>query len=227
MSSNQPSSDDTPTTSNHDDGDADTPPCTCKIGAGINTYTQRGFHDEITRLYETDDVSLRDLEHRINKEFVTGAIRHTAATDWGVGSFDATPSEIVTALHDDSLPPSEQNRIVTRLEQAGIDSEELSKSLISYRTVKNHLNNCVDIDTSKNTEITRTDARNTVGWARTKCERVISRTVERLSRTGMSTISDDFDVTVTPRVTCNKCGDSMPISEFISSDGCSCPTGDK
>ncbi|WP_425494352.1 rod-determining factor RdfA [Natronoglomus mannanivorans] len=200
--------------------------CNCKIGSGIEKYTQDAFHREIIRQYQDDDVSLRDLEERINKELVTGAIRRAESTEWGVASFDATPEEIVQALHTDEASPGEEKRIETRLKQAGIDTEALRKSFISYRTVKNHLNDCVDIDTSTESTITRTDARNTVGWARKRCEAVITRTVERLSKTGIATISDDFDVTVTPRVTCNECGDSMTISEFIGSDGCSCSDDD-
>ena len=214
MSSNQ---------SNPDSIDAEIT-CDCKSGRGIEKYTQDAFHREIARQYQNDDVSLRDLEERINKEFVIGAIRRAESTEWGVASFDATPEEIVHALHSDDVPPGKAKRIETRLEQAGIDTDALRKSFISYRTVKNHLNDCVDIDTSTESTITRTDARNTTAWARKRCEAVIAQTVERLSNTGLATIGDDFDVTVTPRVTCNECGDSSTISEFIGSDGCSCDT---
>lgn len=213
--------------SNHHSTDTpDHVTCNCKIGAGIDKYTQNAFHNEIIRQYRDEDVSLRDLEERINQEFVTGAVRRTESTEWGMGTLDATPAEIVRVLHTDDASPRDANRIRTQLTQLGVDVEELEKQLITYRTVKNHLNDCVDIDTSKQSTITKATARKTVGWARTRCEAVIRRTVERLATADLATIGDEFDVTVTPRITCQDCGDTITISEFIASDGCSCNPGE-
>lgn len=191
--------------------------CHCKVGNGIQKYGLDDLDDELTRNYREDDASLRDLENKVNVAFTRAALDNADA------ALNTTPEEIVRVLHsDDDVSRREQAKIETQLQQAGVDVDELKKDYLSYRTVKNHLNDCLDIDTSRTETITLDDARATIGWARTRCENVILTTLNRLSNTGRISLGTDVDVTVTPRITCRDCGVSTTISEFLTSNGCDC-----
>lgn len=194
--------------------------CHCKIGKGIQKYSLEDLNEELTRKYRDDDYSLRDLETEVNTAI-------TATTlDQADAALNTTPEEIVRILHgdDDDVSRREENRLATQLDQAGVDVETLRKDYISYRTVKNHLNDCLDVDTSRTETITLDDARATIGWARTRCENVIEQTLARLSNADKITMGDDIGVTVTPRVTCRDCGVTVTISEFLTDNGCDCST---
>jgi len=194
----------------------DTAECTCKIGKGIEEYGRQELHGEIIRRYRDQDESLRELESFINREFAAAAVQNARV--------DATPAEIVRILHsnDDDVSRREQARLETQLQQTGVNAEDLQKRFVSYRTVKNHLNDCVDVDTSRNESITIDSARKTIGWTRSRCEGVIEKTIERLSNADLVTTGSTVDVTVTPRVTCQDCATSITISEFLRQEGCDC-----
>lgn len=208
--------------------DIGTTECTCKIGKGIEYHDRQELHDEITRQYRDQDKSLRDLESFINREFAAAAVQNADTYHRESSSIKTTPDDIVRILHstDDTVSPREKARVETELRQAGVYVDELKKRFVSYRTVKNHLNDCVDVDTSRNESITIDSARKTIGWARSRCEGVIEKTIERLSNAGLVTTGADVEVTVTPRVTCDDCGVSVTISEFLRRAGCDCESPD-
>lgn len=193
--------------------------CHCKIGKGIQKYGLDDLNDELTRKYRDDDYSLRDLETLINTAITTTTLNNTDT------ALNTTPEEVVRILHsDDDVSRREENRLETQLKQTGVNVETLRKDYITYRTVKNHLNDCLDVDTSRTETITLDDARATIGWARTRSENVIEQTLKRLSNADKITIGNDVDVTVTPRVTCPDCGVTVTISEFLTNNGCDCST---
>lgn len=192
--------------------------CHCKVGSGIQKYDLGDLDDELVRKYRDDDYSLRDLETEVNVAFTRAAL--DAADTHGI---NASPEKIVRILHSgDDISRREEARLETQLQQAGVDVDELRKDYLSYRTVKNHLNDCLEVDTSRTETITLDDACATIGWARNRCENVIYQTLKRLSNANHITLGTDVDVTITPRVTCHDCGVSVTISEFLSSNGCDC-----
>lgn len=200
----------------------DSPPC-CKIGRGIQKYDCSDLNDRLVEAYTINDASLRDLERIVNESFIRAVLDDIDDSDFRrLGdAVTTTPSELLDVLTGDDK--SERARAETILDQAGIDVEALRSDFVSYRTVKKHLNQCLDVDTSRKAPepVSRTDAQDTIEWAETRCERVVDRTIERLQATHDDIPASNTSVSVSTRVTCSDCGVTKPVTAYIT-DGCDC-----
>lgn len=190
-------------------------PC-CKIGRGIEKYDCDGLNDELASEYREGDASLRDLERVINEAFTAAALEAAGSPT------DRDPGDITATLRGDDESKRQQARLETELEQAGVDVDQLQRDYVSFRTVKTHLNEHLDVDTSRNETITLDSAESIIEWAETRCTSVIERTLERLSNADEATIGDDFTVNISPRITCHECNSTLTVREFIGNEGCRC-----
>jgi len=195
-------------------------PC-CKVGRGIEKYGCDGLNDTLVYEYREGDASLRDLEQVINREFTTASLQETGSPA------DRDPQEITSILRgNDDVSKREKARVRTELEQAGVEVDQLEQDYVSFRTVKTHLNEHLGVDTSRTESITSDSAKGLIEWATTRCTSVIEQTIERLSNADVAAISDDFTVSVSPRITCYDCNSSFTVQEFIENDGCRCGSDD-
>lgn len=204
-------------------GSGDSGPC-CKIGRGIQRYERTDLNDRLVEAYTIEDASLRDLERTVNESFVRAILDDIDDRTFRRlnDAVTTTPGELFDVLTGDDK--STQARAKTILEQAGIDVEELRGDFVSYRTVKKHLNQCLDVDTSRKAPepVTQTDAQDTIEWAETRCERVVNRTIERLQATHDNIPKADVTVYTSTRVVCSGCDESLPVTTYIN-NGCACP----
>jgi len=205
------------------DGDDDDPdnPC-CKIGRGIERYDRSDLDDRLVEEYTIEGGSLRSLEQTVNEAFMRGVLDTVDADTVQKLNSTATsnPPDLVDILTGDNK--RQQARVETILQQADVVVDQLKRDFVSYRTVKKHLNQCLNVDTSRKAPdpITTTDAEDTIEWAETRCERVINRTIERLANTNDG-LPTNVSVDTTTRITCNDCGTTEPVTAFIR-NGCDC-----
>lgn len=192
----------------------------CKIGYGIKKYECSGLNDKLVRGYRNGDASLRDLEKIINEEFTAAALRDAGSPA------GRNPSDITAVLQGQEGSRREKARLETQLEQAGIDVEQLEQDHISFRTVKTHLNEHLNVNTSRNESITLESASSIIEWAETRCTSVIERTIERLSNAGKATIGDNFTVNISPHITCYDCNSTIRVKQLIEENGCNCSPDD-
>lgn len=208
------------TPSDGNEGDRDDP-C-CKIGRGIKRYDRPDLDNRLVEEYTINGGSLRSLEQTVNQAFIRGMLDTVDADTVQKLNSTATsnPSDLVDVLSGDNK--QQQARVETILEQAGVAVDQLKDDFVSYRTVKKHLNKCMDIDTSRKgpDPITTADAEDTIEWAETRCECIVNRTIKRLSNTN-DTISTNVSANTTTRITCKDCGTTEPVSVFIR-NGCNC-----
>ena len=193
----------------------------CKITRSLGRYGRDAYAETVENMYRDGDASLRDLEREINRVIAEGAVTAAASEATPI---DISVEQIITAVRDgNELSRREKARIKSRLENAGLDPERLRKDLVTYRTVKNHLNDCVDVDTSrKKGPITREEAKDTIGWAEHQYISIATRTLLRLQSAGKTNLSDDFDLSSRTVVTCNACGDTVRLSDLLAGESCSC-----
>lgn len=178
--------------------------------------------DEELRQRRADGASLRALETVVNKRILEQAIERNGADlrtplpdDRGVDTvYDILAKETTAA-------DTERVQVQTRLEQAGIDIDAVTDDWVSHVTIKTHLNDCLSIETDRETSISEEDAIDTVEWARARSENVIAETVRRLESAGLVEIGDPT-VTVSIRLTCEACGRSYSVQDLLSEGGCAC-----
>lgn len=193
-------------------------PC-CKVGRSLAAFGRAAYSDELARIAREEDASLRDLETRVNHVITEGALEGAARP---VELSVRTIVDVLTG--DDDVTPRERARVRTLLSQRDIDPDALTGAYVSYRTIKNHLNDCEHVDTSREgSPITPKRAEDTVGWSESKHRAIVRRTLERLRSVGEFEARGPVHVSIHTTVTCERCNTSTPLSAVLAGEpACTC-----
>lgn len=199
--------------------------CTCKVGRVADRYDLDELDEQLRHNHE-EGVSLRKLTRRLNKRILGAAIEDAGDISTLLAS-DRGIDTLYDALREKGETQStEAIRVRTRLEQSGLDVDSVTADWVSHATIKTHLNECLDIDTSRDPSITTEDAINTIEWSRSRSESVVSETIERLRNADQLDVEDPT-TTVTIRISCDSCGRSYTVRSLLEDGGCACkPDGD-
>ncbi|MDF9746224.1 rod-determining factor RdfA [Natrinema salsiterrestre] len=199
--------------------------CSCKVGRKRRKYDLDGLNGELRERRFDHGASLRDLAEYVNRRMLETAIERAGLdfTDvaYGAVSPDDALAVVYETLTGDGVPADREVRVRTRLEQRGVDIEVIESDWVTHPTIRAHLNECLEIETSRSSRITPDDSRDTIEWARTRCARVVDQTVSRLISSGHVTVSDP-DISVLIRITCSDCGQTYRLSELLTEGSCSC-----
>ncbi|WP_181684845.1 rod-determining factor RdfA [Halorhabdus salina] len=195
--------------------------CSCKVGRVAERYDLIALDADVQDRHDAG-ASLRELATVVNKQMLRTAVERAG----GDASTLVSSEQGVDALFDvlnggEETTETERVRVKTRLEQAGVDIETVTDDWISHATIKNHLNDCLSVDTSREPSITESDAINTVEWARARSENVVAETIQRLQNAGLLEI-DAPATSVTVRITCEDCGRSYSVRDLLDAEGCAC-----
>lgn len=128
---------------------------------------------------------------------------------------------IYHALRSDDAAPGRQAEVRSQLDRAGPPLSEVEADFVSHQTVKRHLQNCLGVETNRESTITLDDAARTVEWAQSQNLSVIENTLSRLQNAGLLD-ADHVDVTQSVRVTCERTGKTFRLREFLREGGCEC-----
>lgn len=193
----------------------------CKVGRVADRYDLANIDGDLPSRY-ADDASLRDLEALVNKRILRTAIeRADGGTSTLAGSDRGVDALYEVLRTDKNASPAERARVRTRLEQAGIDVDAVTDDWVSHATVRTHLNDCLAMDTSREASLTPEEAISTVEWTRSRSERIVSETVQRLRTADVAEVTEPT-VSVSVRITCEVCGRSYTIQDLLDEGGCAC-----
>lgn len=187
----------------------------CKIDKVIEA---RGLSDIEGRLRTRweDGESLRDLE-----QFFNEAVLRTAMLSAGMETIDGESSNLYRLLTDDDVSAGKRVDVEARLRRNGVDPDRVTDDFVSYQTVRTHLNDCLGIQTARDSTLAVGDARNTVHKLVSRVESVTLRTIERLCRQDTVRIASP-SVSVSVRVACSECNDEYTFSALLAQGSCSC-----
>jgi hypothetical protein len=187
----------------------------CKIDRVIEA---RGLTDieERLRTQWADGESLRELE-----QFFNEAVLRTTMTSAGMETIDGESSNLYRLLTDDEVTSGKRVDAESRLRRNGVDPDAVTDDFVSYQTVRTHLNDCLGIQTTRESTLTVVEARNTVHKLVSRVESVTLRTIERLCRQDTLEIAAP-SVTVSVRVACSECNDEYTFSTLLTQESCSC-----
>ncbi|MFC6764195.1 rod-determining factor RdfA [Natrinema soli] len=148
-----------------------------KVERNIEKYGLDGLNKELHRRYQ-EGASLRDLATVINKRVLETALQDANATV--VGDVES----IYEALRGNEVSVGRRAAVSSQLKQQGVPMDEVEDDFMSHQTVRDHLQTCLDRDTARRSRVTRSDAKDTIEWARSRCTAVIERTLTRLHDAG-------------------------------------------
>lgn len=188
--------------------------CGCKVGQSLSQYGLGDVHEEVRRKRD-DGESLRSLADHVNERLLEAAIEQ-ARRDV-IADADTAYRKLV----GDDVGAGERAEFETRMERAGIDVESLRSDFVSHQTVRDHLNDCLGMDTSRERDVSVESAERTINWARSRQLAVVGETLDRLAGTETFALGE-YDLTQTTRVTCQDCGRTATIDELLGSGGCDC-----
>lgn len=201
--------------------------CECKVGQAATRYELTDLDIDVAERHQ-DGASLRNLADFVNREILRSAI-HRADGDllrdsehvFGALDEDNLVGAIYEALSGDDVPYNRDARVRTKLEQASVDIESVESSWVTHMTVRSHLRDCLDIDTSSSADITADQGVDTIQWAVARCRGVVEETLNRIrSAEGLHISEPEVDITV--RIACIECGATYSPTELLEEGHCDC-----
>ena len=188
-------------------------PC-CKVTRVAQEYHIRDVDKKLLQQRERG-ASLRELAIFFNKQILSKALDR--ATQEVVGDTET----IYEVLMDDDTDRARQAELRSKLTRYNVDIDDAQQDFISHQTVQNHLNDCRELNTERESTLDLEGGRKTIEWAQARSEGVIEQTIERLRNAG-EVADTQTEVTQSVRVACSACGQSYRIEEFLEQGGCGC-----
>lgn len=199
--------------------------CSCKIGRNIDRYGLEELNEELQQRRYEDEASLRDLADYINRRILSAVLSESDIdlmdAAYGAVSSDEALAAVYETLASDEASPDREAYVRKRLEQNDIEINEIESHWVTHPTVRAHLNDCLDIETDRPTRITTESAQDTIEWARTRCNQIVTQTISRLVSSGALSISD-YDVSVVVQISCSNCENTYRPIELLERESCDC-----
>lgn len=189
-----------------------------KIDKNIEKYSLEGLNKKI-RGRRTSGSSLRDLADFINKRILEHAITEDDI------DLIVDVDGLYHILTSDEVSVGRRSEIEAKLERGHVPVDEVMSDFVSHQTVSYHLNDRLDIDTSRQVTLTKDDAIERINWAQSQSKGIIENTLEQLEKGGLLE-SRGFEITNSIRVICNSCQETHSLYDFIEQGQCECMTED-
>lgn len=189
--------------------------CDCKIGRNAAKYNIPNLPDYVKDRRTEADLSLRDLAKEVNIRLVEAVLERADADVAG------DPESVYVALTDEDIPPERQLSVRNQLTDIDIPIDKLEEDFVSYQAIRYHLQTCLSMDTSREGITSLSEGREIIANARERDQEIITQTLRRLQR--VDELHDtDIKVRISPRVSCQSCGQSYGLEEFLETGGCPC-----
>lgn len=190
--------------------------CGCKIDYVAKKHNLQNLDDRMTRRRRNQDYSLRDLETYIN-----GRVLRAVMVREGMEVLDDQAEDYYERLDSDDTP--RRREIQRHLRDAGVDVESVMEDFVCYQTVRKHLNECLDISTSKEYTPDLRESRNQIGALKTRLQSVTRSIVGRLRSHGFIEMGEP-NVIVSVKIRCESCGRTYTPLTLFERGTCSCET---
>jgi hypothetical protein len=139
----------------------------------------------------------------------------------GIDTIEGEASNLYRLLTDESVTAGKRVDAESRLRRNGVEADAVVGDFVSYQTVRNHLNDCLGVETARDSTPSVADTRSTVHKLVSRVESVTLRSIERLRGHGKLSIVDP-SVTVSVRVACSECNDEYTFAGLLEKSSCSC-----
>jgi len=192
-----------------------------KVARLIDEYDLAGIGDTLERRWTAteDRSSLRELANYFNRELLRTAIESAGATP-----LEGEVENLYHLLTDDDVTSGVREQTRNRLDQQGVDVEEIEGDFVTYQSVRTYLKKHRDADppdTSTSPEDRIERKRSTIQRLTSRLADVTEQSLRELVDASAITLGE-FDVIVTVRVHCTSCGTQQSVSDLLATRGCEC-----
>jgi hypothetical protein len=190
-----------------------------KVVRAIHRYGLAGLGDELVEYWTgdaTERMSLRELAEYFNRELLAKTLR-----DASVDTLDGESANFYRLLTDDSVSSGAAVQATSRLEQHGIDVDQLMADFVSRQAIHTYLTKYRDVSySSTDGDPIETETTNVQRLTR-RMTAIVESKIERLRNTDRITLGE-FNVLVDVRVLCEDCGAQYQVTELLGRGGCEC-----
>lgn len=197
--------------------------CSCKVGRVIDRFEIPDINEDLIARRSGDagtTASLRDLAQYFNQRVIRTALEQAGETP-----LDGEVENTYRLLTADDVSRGTRIRMRNRLENHGIDPDDLQKQFVSHPTIGKHLSNCLDIEPARETRDRIEVANERIFKMQSRTEAVINNTLSGLASAGYVG-NGEFTVSIDISVICEECGEHGEVGEFVARGGCNCANGE-
>lgn len=191
-----------------------------KVGFLIDEYDLTGIGTELEERWTRADGgdSIRELAEYFNRQVLL-AVMQEAGSDPLKSELDA----IYSAASGDRDAPTLEIEVRERLDQFGLDLDEISDRLVSHQTIYNYLTDHREVtyDREIDPEEQLAAVNESVQKMKNRLSAVAASNVDSFSRAGIVSIGS-FDVSSEVYVYCSDCGSRFSFEELVDGKGCGC-----
>ncbi|WP_436901879.1 rod-determining factor RdfA [Halovenus halobia] len=178
------------------------------------------FGDQLETRWTADGEqrdSLRTLADHFNERLL-----EAAAADAGLSTVDGESANLYRLLTDDDVSGGNRTEARRRLEQAGVDVDQLEGDFVSYQAIRSYLTEYRNAEYDHEREQARPDrVVQTLQRLTERVRSVADRSLTQLRDTGRITLGE-FRLFVDVSVLCEDCGSQYSAVELIRRGGCDC-----
>ncbi|MDR5656515.1 hypothetical protein RH831_04895 [Halodesulfurarchaeum sp. HSR-GB] len=189
-----------------------------KVARVIEEYELSGLGAELEAAWtapESERRSLRELADHVNRRIVEAAL-----TRGGDRPLDGEIQTVSEALAGETDSATERD-VRTRLEELGVNVDQLDKDLVSYQAVRTYLQKVRGAEYKPDEADPVRSARDRIQGLRGRLRAVASSQLDSLAESNEITM-DDSRVLVQVQVYCEDCGRQFDIEELLDRGGCNC-----
>jgi len=192
----------------------------CKVDRVCEKWGLDNVDAKLREQRQNSEASLRDLESYFNQQVLEAAMREARAE-----MIDGEVENTYRLLTADDVSSGSRVEIKDRLRRSGMDPEAVTSDFVSYQTIRTHLQECLGVNTSIESEFDISDAKNIVFKLLSRTEVITERTIDRLRSSGHLT-TGDINVTLSLRIVCTECGEEYTFSRLLKRGQCGCASGE-
>lgn len=182
------------------------------------------YGDKLVELWTADDESresLRSLANRFNERLL-----EVQMADNGMSTLDGEISNTYRLLTSDEVSSGNRTEARRRLEQAGIDVEQLERDFVSYQAIRSYLKEYRGAEYEADTDDAHVETTiETIQRLKTRTTLVTENSLQHLLNGNQITLGK-FRLFVEINVLCEDCHSQYDIIELFQEGGCNCSTDD-
>jgi len=192
-----------------------------KVARLIDEYgLGEAYGDRLESLWTSDGSereSLRALADRFNERVLEVTI-----TDAGMSTVDGEVANLYRLLTDDDVSSGNRIEACRRLEQNGIDIEQLKRDFVTYQAIRSYLKEYRDAQYEDESETDRTDSViGTIQRLQSRTRSVAKQSLDRLRGADRITLGE-FRLFIDISVHCEECNSQYGFVELVRRGGCDC-----
>jgi hypothetical protein len=202
----------------------------CKVGKLAVEYDLDGVHEGLVARWHGERGfeahGTRGLAEWFNTEVLSVALADVGywppegQVEYFHRVLTAAPSN--NSGVDDGVTTSERQKVVSMLENEGLDVETLYPSdFTSHQTIYRHLNNCLDAPKPEQDRSTEQLIANVDEYTQ-RLGRVSESAVRQCLEIPMEQLHDQYEFSLEPVIRCEDCSQQMTVQQFLETGECHC-----